>query len=593
MRPDPWPLLHRLIRHSTADNSDPVSDAELLARFARDRDQAAFELLVWRHGPMVLGACRRVLRDAHLADDAFQATFLVLARKAGSVRTGGSVAGWLHRVARRVAVRAARQRKARREEPLAADRAGRPGATPDPELRAVLDAEIDRLPDRFRLPVVLCYLDGRSTEDASRLLGVPRGTVLSPAGDRPAAARGPADPPRHHRAGHAAGGRRVGDRGGLHRCSDGVRVAGRPVRVRGCDGRIRSSGRKGPSHGHAETGGGVGGGDPDDRRTRDRHRFGGRRPGAGRGRSPSGRPQPGPARQTPAGEKGRTEEDRRKALRDTIARLKQEMNELDRQAELYQQELTKVQAEQPNPAILQSLGAVLTEVELTIFRTEIEVMTEKGQRLAQAEAEFNEVRAKPIEPQFIEQKAERDPAVVRLKRDMADSGAKLREFRDRPAVETPSVQRKEQIADLEKQLAHLEKQLAQARLNAKATAANEMIEAATRAAKVKLDDTKRSVENKEKVLHAARQKRSEIIDKLAKVDKQTHSAEVRRLTAELEANREVARQLARMLLALELEQKGLPVPDAGRVPAGDEKMDRILRELAELRAEMRKLSEKK
>jgi RNA polymerase sigma factor (sigma-70 family) len=122
---------------------------------------------------MVLGVCRRVLRNDHDADDAFQAAFLVLARKAGSVR-GESLAGWLHRVARRVAVRAA---KRSRPESLSFDPPAQ--AEPDAELRAVLDAEIDRLPDRLRLPVVLCYLDGRSTEDAARQLGIPRGTVLS------------------------------------------------------------------------------------------------------------------------------------------------------------------------------------------------------------------------------------------------------------------------------------------------------------------------------------------------------------------------------------------------------------------------------
>jgi RNA polymerase sigma factor (sigma-70 family) len=176
MRPNPWPLLRRLARPSSGE-SDPVSDAELLARFARDRDQAAFELLLWRHGPMVLGACRRILRDAHLAEDALQAAFLILARKAGTVRAGGSVAGWLHRVARRVALRAARQHT--RTERLAADSPGRPPPASDDELRSILDAEIDRLPDRFRLPMVLCYLDGRTAEDAARLLGIPRGTVLS------------------------------------------------------------------------------------------------------------------------------------------------------------------------------------------------------------------------------------------------------------------------------------------------------------------------------------------------------------------------------------------------------------------------------
>ena len=86
--------------------SEVVGDAELLRRFTATRDEAAFELLVWRHGTMVLGVCRRAVRDEQLAEDAFQAVFIVLARKAGSIR-GGNVGGWLFRVARRVAARAA------------------------------------------------------------------------------------------------------------------------------------------------------------------------------------------------------------------------------------------------------------------------------------------------------------------------------------------------------------------------------------------------------------------------------------------------------------------------------------------------------
>lgn len=168
----------RLLRHPTADAGDPVADAELLGRFVHSADQAAFELLVWRHAVMVYGVCRRIVRDEHLAEDAFQATFLVLARKAGSVR-GANLAGWLFRVARRVAVRARTRAAARaqRETPLATEPAA-PGVECG-ELAAILDEEIGRLPERFRLPVVLCYLGGRTTEDAARLLGCPRGTVLS------------------------------------------------------------------------------------------------------------------------------------------------------------------------------------------------------------------------------------------------------------------------------------------------------------------------------------------------------------------------------------------------------------------------------
>src|SRR4051812_11800021 len=85
------------------------TDAELLRQFAEACDQAAFELIVWRHAAVVLNVCRRVLRDEHAAEDAFQATFLVLLGKAGSIRQGEALAGWLHRVAHRVALRARRQ----------------------------------------------------------------------------------------------------------------------------------------------------------------------------------------------------------------------------------------------------------------------------------------------------------------------------------------------------------------------------------------------------------------------------------------------------------------------------------------------------
>lgn len=166
----------RPVLRALARQFDPLSDAALLERYARDRDPAAFEVLVWRHGPVVLGVCRRHLRDAHAAEDALQATFLILARQAAGVR-GDTLPGFLHRVARRVAVRAAAKTRRRRETPLDAEPAARP--SPDSELASVLDAEIDRLPDRLRQVVVLCYLDGRSTADAAARLGVPRGTVLS------------------------------------------------------------------------------------------------------------------------------------------------------------------------------------------------------------------------------------------------------------------------------------------------------------------------------------------------------------------------------------------------------------------------------
>src|SRR4051794_23328324 len=97
------PGVVRYLRLVATRDSAGVPDVELLARFARRRDEAAFELLVWRHGGLVLGTCRRLLRDAHDAEDAFQATFLALARRAGTGGRRGSVGGWLHTVARRLA----------------------------------------------------------------------------------------------------------------------------------------------------------------------------------------------------------------------------------------------------------------------------------------------------------------------------------------------------------------------------------------------------------------------------------------------------------------------------------------------------------
>ncbi len=169
-------LLHHLHRRA-APGAGAADDAELLRRFVRDRDEAAFELLVWRHGTMVHSVCRRLLRDAHAAEDAFQATFLVLVRKAASVGRGEALAGWLYRVAYRVALRA-------RARAVAVTAAAEPAFEPPDDLlwrdlRPVLDEEVNRLPEKYRQPVILCYLSGLTADEAARRLGVPRGTVLS------------------------------------------------------------------------------------------------------------------------------------------------------------------------------------------------------------------------------------------------------------------------------------------------------------------------------------------------------------------------------------------------------------------------------
>jgi RNA polymerase sigma factor (sigma-70 family) len=168
-----------------------LTDGELLARLAdrpaRDDDNAAgpaFAALVDRHGPMVLRVCRSILRDEHDAQDAFQATFLVLVRRAGAVRRQESAGSWLHGVALRVAAHAragmARRRRHERcagELAITADRSGADGVSP--ELAAIVHDELGRLPDRYRAAIVLCHLEGHTCEAAARRLGWPVGTVKS------------------------------------------------------------------------------------------------------------------------------------------------------------------------------------------------------------------------------------------------------------------------------------------------------------------------------------------------------------------------------------------------------------------------------
>jgi RNA polymerase sigma factor (sigma-70 family) len=157
-----------------------MSDEELLSDFIEDREEAAFETLVHRHARRVLAVCRRVLGRSGEVDDAFQATFLVLARKAGTIRNRASLAHWLQGVAHRIAVRervgAVRRRGL---ESQAAEALVRPREVDmdHRELCHSVHVEIDRLPDRYRQVVLLCYIEGLSTEQAARILDCPHGTV--------------------------------------------------------------------------------------------------------------------------------------------------------------------------------------------------------------------------------------------------------------------------------------------------------------------------------------------------------------------------------------------------------------------------------
>src|SRR5262245_46730705 len=160
-----------------------ISDGQLVERFVRDRDEAAFEVLVWRHQRLVFSVCRQVLHHHQDAEDAFQATFLVLARKAASVRNQACLAGWLHRVACRVALRqraGARPSQAGGDTPDACARDLPPCEQVErTELGTLLHEEIHRLPDKYRVAIVLCYLQGKTCTEAAQLLGLPRGTVAT------------------------------------------------------------------------------------------------------------------------------------------------------------------------------------------------------------------------------------------------------------------------------------------------------------------------------------------------------------------------------------------------------------------------------
>jgi RNA polymerase sigma factor (sigma-70 family) len=161
-------------------NGGGPPDRELLERYLSAHDEAAFAALVQRHGGMVLGACRRLLHCEHDAEDAWQATFLVLACRGRSIRQRQSLAGWLHgvacRVARKLRVSQARRRAQGGEVPEVPARDGPPDLSWQ-EAKAILDEEVERLPERYRAPVVLCYLEGQTRDDAARQLGWSLGTL--------------------------------------------------------------------------------------------------------------------------------------------------------------------------------------------------------------------------------------------------------------------------------------------------------------------------------------------------------------------------------------------------------------------------------
>jgi RNA polymerase sigma factor (sigma-70 family) len=173
--------IQTLLRHLHGTADPAGTDAELVERFVRG-DDAAFAVLVGRHGPMVLGVCRRILQNPQDAEDAFQATFVILARKAATLGRGAPVGAWLYGVAYRTAAHARSDRARRSAHERRAT--AMPAAEQTPavlwdDLRPVLDEELQRLPEKYRVPVVLCYLDGKTYDEAAEEIGCPKGTLAT------------------------------------------------------------------------------------------------------------------------------------------------------------------------------------------------------------------------------------------------------------------------------------------------------------------------------------------------------------------------------------------------------------------------------
>jgi RNA polymerase sigma factor (sigma-70 family) len=174
--------LAKSLRALVAPEGGTLSDGQLLDEFLAHQEDAAFEAIVRRHGPMVLGVCRRVLRNPHDADDAFQATFLVLVRRAATLRLRIGLANWLYGVAYHTALKTqalVRKRQAKEAAARAMSKATLPpaSATMHPDWEVFLDEELNRLPESLRSALVLCDLEGKTRQEAARQLGVPAGTL--------------------------------------------------------------------------------------------------------------------------------------------------------------------------------------------------------------------------------------------------------------------------------------------------------------------------------------------------------------------------------------------------------------------------------
>src|SRR5688572_21954638 len=184
MLDDPQQRAHTNAATALVDSAEPPepADGQLLTAFLARHDKAAFETLVHRHGPLVFGVCRRMLGNAEDAADAFQAVFLVLVRKAASIRRPQALRTWLYHTAVRTSLKARTIRGRRMVREKAMDTMPETAATPQvasEEDLALLDEELRALPQKYQLPVILCELEGRTRKDAAKILQLPEGTVSS------------------------------------------------------------------------------------------------------------------------------------------------------------------------------------------------------------------------------------------------------------------------------------------------------------------------------------------------------------------------------------------------------------------------------
>ena len=172
-------FLHHLKRGMVAETLADASDPQLVEQFLADRDEAAFEALIRRHGPMIMSVCSRIVHNHADAEDAFQATFLVLAKNLRALRKQASFASWLHGVARRVALKARAQANTRRqyEQRVPMRESAGEEEISYREMRTSFDEELTRLPEKWRQPLILCYLEGRTQEEAAKQLGWSKNTL--------------------------------------------------------------------------------------------------------------------------------------------------------------------------------------------------------------------------------------------------------------------------------------------------------------------------------------------------------------------------------------------------------------------------------